>query len=75
MTDQDLLIVAKRVLFHAIHEAEFTGKDKDVVYVNMVANKVEGLIAKMAGRDPCPIKMVMRNYKIYVDGPNGWTVY
>ncbi len=49
MTDEELLKATEAVLRDAIEEAEFSRLPKDVAYAEMVANKVEGLRAKMGG--------------------------
>lgn len=81
MTDEELLAVAEKVLADAIQDAEFSGLAKDVQYVQMVAEKVEGLRAKIQKRQPVALKMyligsrMMIEYEMpklpYVFGRNG----
>lgn len=57
MDDQELLKVAELVLSDAIADAEFSRLAKDVSYVNVVAEKIEKLRAKIAGRTPAGIRL------------------
>lgn len=67
MTDDELLKVSEQVLQDAITEAEFTRAPKDLEYVKIVAQKVEGLRAKITGRKEVELETVgMRDGRIYV---------
>lgn len=66
MTDEELLKVAEQVLQNAIAEAEFTREPKDLEFVKFVAQKVEGLRAKIAGRKEVMLETVgMQDGRIY----------
>lgn len=50
MSDQELLDIAEVVLRDAMDYAEFTELPRELAYVKLVAQKVENLRAKIAGR-------------------------
>lgn len=65
MTDEELIAVVGAALVDAIAEAEFTGKPKDVAFVQEVAQKWENLRAKVAGQPPLKITVTLVDGYIY----------
>lgn len=72
MDDKELLRVAESVLVDAIEEAAFSERPKDIEYAQMVAQKVERLRAKIAGRDPVELKLHRSGSRIVVEYSMGW---
>lgn len=71
MTDAELLKVVEAVFVDAVADAEFSRLAKDLAYVEVVGNKLEGLRAKIAGREPIIVHYQFVNGRVFVTAELG----
>jgi hypothetical protein len=67
MTDQELINAAESVLRDAIYEAEFSRLPKDLAYAQVVAEKVENLKAKIAGREAVSLRLEIVGGRMHIE--------